>query len=207
MIGKLRGVVDAVGEAHAVIDVNGVGYEVSCSARTLRALKPGEEASLSIETYVREDAIRLFGFTSEVERSWFRTLQTVQGVGAKVALSVLSVLAPQDLANAIALQNWGAVAEANGVGKKLAQRITAELRDKAPALSISGIGASGVAPIPGATAPAGATSADAEAISGLVNLGYQPAQAAQAIAAARRDLGADADTAKLLRRGLKELAR
>ena len=208
MIGKLRGKVDAVGESHAVIDVNGVGYEVSCSARTLRTLKPGEDATLAIETHVREDAIRLFGFTSEVERSWFRTLQTVQGVGAKVALSVLSVLAPQDLANAIALQSWGAVAEANGVGKKLAQRITAELRDKAPALSMAGLVApGGGAPTPGTAATAGANSADAEAISGLVNLGYQPAQAAQAIATARRELGEEADTAKLLRRGLKELAR
>ena len=207
MIGKLRGKVDAVGESHAVIDVNGVGYEVSCSARTLRTLKPGEDATLAIETHVREDAIRLFGFTSEVERSWFRTLQTVQGVGAKVALSVLSVLAPQDLANAIALQSWGAVAEANGVGKKLAQRITAELRDKAPALSMAGLVAPGGAPTPGTAATAGASSADAEAISGLVNLGYQPAQAAQAIATARRELGEEADTAKLLRRGLKELAR
>ena len=208
MIGKLRGKVDAVGESHAVIDVNGVGYEVSCSARTLRTLKPGEDATLAIETHVREDAIRLFGFTSEVERSWFRTLQTVQGVGAKVALSVLSVLAPQDLANAIALQSWGAVAEANGVGKKLAQRITAELRDKAPALSMAGLVApGGGAPTPGTAATAGASSADAEAISGLVNLGYQPAQAAQAIATARRELGEEADTAKLLRRGLKELAR
>ncbi|HRD77468.1 MAG TPA: Holliday junction branch migration protein RuvA [Hyphomicrobiaceae bacterium] len=206
MIGKLRGKVDAVGEAHAVIDVNGVGYEVNCSARTLRSLKPGDDATLSIETHVREDAIRLFGFTSEVERSWFRTLQSVQGVGAKVALSVLSVLSPQDLASAIALQNWGAVAEANGVGKKLAQRITAELRDKAPGLSMLGIGPTAA----GATMPTPmpvASHAVAEAISGLVNLGYQPAQAAQAVAAAQRDLGEEADTAKLLRRGLKELAR
>ena len=98
MIGKLKGMVDAVGEAHVIIDVNGVGYEVQASARTLRALQLGEEVSLAIETHVREDAIRLFGFASEVERAWFRTLQTIQGVGAKVALAVLGTLSPQDLA-------------------------------------------------------------------------------------------------------------
>ena len=97
MIGRLKGIVDAVGEAHAIIDVNGVGYEVQASARTLRTLQAGEPVSLAIETHVREDAIRLFGFTSEVERAWFRTLQTIQGVGAKVALAVLGTLSPQDL--------------------------------------------------------------------------------------------------------------
>src|SRR6478735_2275194 len=109
MIGKLKGVVDAVGEAHVIIDVNGVGYEVAASARTLRTLSIGQEVSLAIETHVREDAIRLFGFTSEVERAWFRTLQTIQGVGAKVALAVLGTLSPQDLSHAIALANWAAV--------------------------------------------------------------------------------------------------
>ena len=139
MIGKLKGIVDAVGEGHAIVDVNGVGYEVQASARTLRALKAGEAASLAIETHVREDAIRLYGFTSEVERAWFRILQTIQGVGAKVALAVLGTLSPNDLANAIALQNWAAVEQSPGVGKKLAQRIVAELRDKAPALSVAGL--------------------------------------------------------------------
>ncbi len=135
MIGKLRGKVDAVGESHAIIDVNGVGYEVQLSARTLRNLKQGEDVSLTIDTHVREDAIRLYGFQSEVERSWFRTLQTVQGVGSKVALGVLGVLSTNDLAQAIALQNWAAVEQAPGVGKKLAQRIVAELKDKAAGLS------------------------------------------------------------------------
>src|SRR5215813_4657266 len=139
MIGRLRGVVDAVGEAHAIVDVNGVGYEVQASARTLRALQLGQEVSLAIETHVREDAIRLYGFTSEVERGWFRTLQTIQGVGAKVALGVLGTLAPQDLASAVALQNWAAVEQAPGVGKKLAQRIVAELKGKAPALPAAGL--------------------------------------------------------------------
>jgi Holliday junction DNA helicase RuvA len=207
MIGKLRGKVDAIGESHLVIDVNGVGYEVQASARTLRNLKIGDEVSLTIDTHVREDAIRLFGFSSEVERSWFRTLQTIQGVGAKVALAVLGILAPHDLANAIALQNWAAVEQAPGVGKKLAQRIVSELKDKAPALAVAGLnvpagtGGGGVIAAP----PEG--NAAAEAISALTNLGYNPAQAAQAVAAAAKELGPDADTAKLIRRGLKELAR
>jgi holliday junction DNA helicase RuvA len=205
MIGKLKGIVDAVGEGHAIIDVNGVGYEVQASVRTLRNMVPGEPVSLAIETHVREDAIRLFGFTSEVERAWFRLLQTIQGVGAKVALAVLGTLSPQDLANAIALQNWAAVEQSPGVGKKLAQRIVAELKDKAPALSVAGLN------VPVATSKGGRAtvedSATAEAISALTNLGYQPAQASQAVAAAMADLGQAADTAKLIRRGLKELAR
>jgi Holliday junction DNA helicase RuvA len=204
MIGKLRGKIDAIGESHAIIDVNGVGYEVQLSARTLRNLKPGEEVSLTIDTHVREDAIRLFGFASEVERSWFRTLQTIQGVGAKVALAVLGTLSPQDLANAIALQNWAAVEQSPGVGKKLAQRIVAELKDKAPALSVAGLNV----PASGRKGQAAAEdSAAAEAISALTNLGYQPAQASQAVAAAIAELGQEADTPKLIRRGLKELAR
>jgi Holliday junction DNA helicase RuvA len=206
MIGKLKGIVDAIGESYAIVDVNGVGYEVQASARTLRNLKLGEAVNFAIETHVREDAIRLYGFASEVERAWFRTLQTIQGVGAKVAPAVLGTLAPQDLANAVALQNWGAVEQSPGVGKKLAQRIVAELKDKAPALSVAGLnvpptalGQGRVTSIPDNTA--------AEAISALTNLGYQPALASQAVAAAMADLGEGADTPKLIRRGLKELAR
>jgi holliday junction DNA helicase RuvA len=206
MIGKLKGLVDVIGEGHIIIDVNGVGYEVQASARTLRALQMGQEASLAIETHVREDAIRLFGFTSEVERAWFRTLQTIQGVGAKVALAVLGTLSPQDLANAIALQNWAAVEQSPGVGKKLAQRIVAELKDKAPALSVAGLNVpAALAGKAGTTPPRG--DAAAEAISALTNLGYQPALASQAVAAAMAELGEAADTPKLIRRGLKELAR
>jgi Holliday junction DNA helicase RuvA len=208
MIGQLKGIVDAIGEAHAIIDVSGVGYEVQLSARTLRNLKLGEPVVLTIDTHVREDAIRLFGFQSEVERSWFRTLQNVQGVGSKVALGVLGVLSTQDLANAIALGNWAAVEQAPGVGKKLAQRIVAELKDKAPALSVAGLN------VPVARAVGGDESAvpaeglaAAEAISALTNLGYNPAQAQAAVAAAMKELGGEADTAKLIRRGLKELAR
>jgi Holliday junction DNA helicase RuvA len=204
MIGKLKGLVDAVGEGHVIVDVNGVGYEVQASSRTLRTLALGQQVSLSIETHVREDAIRLFGFTSELERAWFRTLQTIQGVGSKVALAVLGTLSPQELANAIALQNWAAVEQSQWVGKKLAQRIVAELKDKAPALSVAGLNV----PASGRKGQAAAEdSAAAEAISALTNLGYQPAQASQAVAAAIAELGQEADTPKLIRRGLKELAR
>lgn len=207
MIGKLRSKVDAMGEAIVILDVGGVGYEVQASARTLRALEIGQEATLTIDTHVREDAIKLYGFFTEVERSWFRTLQTIQGVGAKVALAVLGILSPGDLANAIALQNWQAVEQTPGVGKKIAQRIVAELKDKAPGLAIAGVGtgeAGGAADVSGVAVVE--SSAAAEAMSALSNLGYQPSEAARAVAAASKELGADADTAKLIRGGLKELA-
>lgn len=208
MIGKLKGIVDAIGESHAIIDVNGVGYEVQLSVRTLRNLRLQETASLTIDTHVREDAIRLYGFTSEIERSWFRTLQTVQGVGSKVALGVLGVLSTNDLASAIALQNWAAVEQAPGVGKKLAQRIVAELKDKAPALSVAGLDVVAAAKgAPAGDAISGEGLAAAEAISALSNLGYNPGQASAAVAAALKELGAGADTAQLIRRGLKELSR
>jgi holliday junction DNA helicase RuvA len=212
MIGKLKGIVDAIGESHCIIDVNGVGYEVQASARALRAMEIGESATLVIDTHVREDAIRLFGFVSEIERSWFRTLQAVQGVGSKVALAVLGTLSSQDLANAIALGDWATVEQTPGVGKKLALRIVAELKDKAPPLAVAGlhvpaaINGAGKGMSKGAIESAEAHAA-AEAISALTNLGYNPAQASQAIAIAARDLGTEADTAKLIRRGLKELAR
>ncbi len=205
MIGKLRGKVDVIGESFLVIDVNGVGYEVQVSIKALRNIKVGDDITLTIDTHVREDAIRLFGFQSELERSWFRTLQSIQGVGSKVALAVLGVLAPQDLANAIALGNWAAVEEAPGVGKKLALRIVAELKDKAPALSVAGLN------LPASTSGAPSLSpyghAAAEAISALTNLGYAPQQASGAVAVAMKELGDGADTAKLIKRGLKELAR
>jgi Holliday junction DNA helicase RuvA len=208
MIGKLKGIVDAIGESHAIIDVNGVGYEVQLSVRTLHNLRLQETASLTIDTHVREDAIRLYGFTSEIERSWFRTLQTVQGVGSKVALGVLGVLSTNDLANAIALQNWAAVEQAPGVGKKLAQRIVAELKDKAPALSVAGLDVAAAAKgEPAGADVSGEGLAAAEAISALSNLGYNPGQAAAAVAAALKEIGAGADTAQLIRRGLKELSR
>jgi holliday junction DNA helicase RuvA len=207
MIGKLRGLVDAIGESHAIIDVHGVGYEVQCSARALRTMELGHDISLTIETHVREDAIKLYGFVSEVERAWFRTLQSVQGVGAKVALNALGTLSTTEIGNAIALQDAGSIERTPGIGKKLAQRIVLELKDKAPALSVAGLhGPSDGAPGALATSPPVGNAA-AEAISALTNLGYQPPQASAAVAAAMRELGADADTAKLIRRGLKELAR
>jgi holliday junction DNA helicase RuvA len=207
MIGKLRGKVDAIGESFLIIDVNGVGYEVQASSRTLRNLKIGDEVSLTIDTHVREDAIRLFGFQSELERSWFRTLQTIQGVGSKVALAVLGIMGPQDLANAIALGNAAALEETPGVGKKLAQRMVLELKDKAPALSVAGLH------VPAGSAASGLSTAiphghsAAEAISALTNLGYNPSQASAAVAAAMKELGDSAATPALIKRGLRELAR
>lgn len=207
MIGRLKGKVEAIGEQICVIDVGGVGYEVQASARALRDMTLGAEVVLTIDTHVREDAIRLYGFKGEVERTWFRALQNVQGVGAKVALAILGVLGPQELANAIALGNWQAVEQTPGVGKKIAQRIVAELKDKAPALTVAGLDvpAGGKASGNGlATDPQ--DTAVAEAISALSNLGYLPAQASQAVAVAYKELGEAADTAKLIRRGLKELS-
>jgi holliday junction DNA helicase RuvA len=206
MIGKLKGKVDAIGESFLIVDVGGVGYEVQASARTLRNLKVGEDVSLTIDTHVREDAIRLYGFASEVERSWFRTLQGVQGVGSKVALGLLGTLSPSELANAIALADWASVEQAPGIGKKLAQRIVSELKDKAPALSVAGLTIPG-APMNGSKTFPPEDNAAAEAMSALTNLGYQPVQASGAIAVAAKELGEGADTAKLIRRGLKELAR
>lgn len=205
MIGRLKGKVDAIGEAHAIIDVNGVGYEVQVSTRTLRAFNLGDDVVLTIDTHVREDAIRLFGFQSELERSWFRMLQNVQGVGAKVALAVLGILSPTELGHAIALQNSAAVEQTPGVGKKLAQRIVAELKDKTPALAMAGVQAATSDVSPAGGVPQ-ASDASAEALSALTNLGYNPAQASAAIAKAVQEMDGSADTAALIRRGLKELS-
>ncbi len=134
MIGKLKGLVDSFGEDWVILDVGGVGYQVHCSTRTLQTLPAvGEAAVLAIETYVREDMIRLYGFGSDVEREWFRLLMTVQGIGAKVALAILGVLKPGDLATAIAMGDKAQIARAQGVGPKVAARVVAELKDKAPA--------------------------------------------------------------------------
>ena len=205
MIGKLKGTVDEIGEDHAVIDVHGVGYVAFCPARTLGKLSAGEAAVLFIETYVREDMIRLYGFSSQQERDWFRLLQMVQGVGAKVALAVLSTLTSAELANAIALQDKAMVARAPGVGPKVAARIVAELKDKTPALALSEAGPSlGLKQALGEGVAGGAVS---DAVSALVNLGYSRDQAAGAVAAALREAGEGAESAKLIRLGLKELAR
>jgi holliday junction DNA helicase RuvA len=205
MIGKLRGVIDSYGEDFVVVDVNGVGYVVHCSARTLQALPAqGEAVTLSIETHVREDQIRLFGFLSDIEREWFRLLQTVQGVGTRVALSVLSTLKPADLASAIAMRDKGMVARTPGVGPKVAERIVTELKDKAPAYADLD---PAVVRLSGAVDERKAPKPIADAVSALVNLGYGQPQAAAAIAAASRAAGEDADTASLIRLGLKELAK
>jgi Holliday junction DNA helicase RuvA len=205
MIGKLKGVIDSYGEDCVVLDVHGVGYLVHCSARTLQELPPaGEAATLSIETYVREDQIKLFGFLNDLEREWFRLLQTVQGVGAKVALAVLGTLKPADLASAIALRDKAMVARTPGVGPKVAERIVTELKDKAPsyaAIDPALVRLSGAIEDRQAPRPA------ADAVSALVNLGYGQPQAAAAIAAAMRAAGADAEVKTLIRLGLKELAK
>lgn len=205
MIGKLKGVIDSYGEDYVILDVQGVGYQVHCSSRTLQALpQAGEAAALSIETYVREDQIKLFGFRSDLEREWFRLLQTVQGVGARVALAVLSTLTPSELANAIALRDKAAVARTPGVGPKVAERIVSELKDKAPAFaSVDPV----VAQLAGAVADDNAPRAVSDAISALVNLGYGQPQAAAAVATASRSAGEGAETAMLIRLGLKELSK
>jgi Holliday junction DNA helicase RuvA len=205
MIGKLRGVIDTYGEDNIVLDVHGVGYLVHCSARTLQALPPaGEAATLAIETWVREDQIRLYGFATDIEREWFRLLTGVQGVGAKVALNVLSTLRSAELANAIALGDKAAVARTPGVGAKLAQRIVTELKDKAPQFASVD---PAVVRLSGDLAERRAPQPVADAVSALVNLGYGEIQASAAIAAAVRSAGDDATTQALIRLGLKELAR
>ncbi|CCV10968.1 Holliday junction branch migration protein RuvA [Mesorhizobium sp. STM 4661] len=206
MIGKLKGTLDEVDEDFCVVDVHGVGYVAYCSARTLAALPaPGEAVVLLIETYVREDLIRLYGFQSVLEREWFRLLMNnVQGVGAKVALAVLSTMAPADLANAIALRDIAMVSRAPGVGKKVAERIVTELKNKAPAYAGAASGTIGLKQELGeGVAPAPIT----DAVSALVNLGYSRDTAANAVAAALKAAGEGADASKLIRFGLKELAR
>jgi len=205
MIGKLTGMLDSYGEDFIIVDVGGVGYVVHCSARTLQALPaPGDPVVLAIETHVREDQIRLFGFITPVEREWFRLLQTVQGVGTKVALSVLGTLAPADLASAIALRDKAMIARSPGVGQKVAERIVTELKDKAPAYAAVD---PAVIRLSGAIEERRAPQPVADAISALVNLGYGQPQAAAAIAAAAQSAGETTDAASLIRLGLRELAR
>jgi Holliday junction DNA helicase RuvA len=205
MIGKLKGLIESYGQDSVIVDVNGVGYEVHCSARTLQELPGvGQPATLSIETHVREDQIRLFGFVTEIEREWFRLLQTVQGVGTKVALAVLGTLKPSELASAIAMRDKAMVARAPGVGPKVAERIVTELKDKAPAYT-------NVDPalvrLSGALEDKRAPAPVTDAVSALVNLGYAQAHAAAAIAAAARSAGEGAEATTLIRLGLRELAK
>ena len=207
MIGKLKGLVDEVGSDWVIVDVNGVGYLVACSRRTLDALPEiGEAVTLAIETKVSEDAIRLIGFASELEREWFRLLVGVQGVGTRVALGVLGTLTPADLARAIAIEDRKAVAAAPGVGPKVAGRIVTELKDKAPATSdLNAVLDVNVALGVANTADGSASMRDA--VSALVNLGYPQVQAASAISGAAKKLEQGASAEQLIRQGLKELAR
>ena len=204
MIDKLKGILDSIGDDTIIIDVGGVGYEVHCSTRTLTSLPSvGEACSIAIETHVRETEIRLFGFANDMERDWFRLLQSVQGVGAKVALAIQSTLSAGDLASAIALQDKAMVARAPGVGPKVAQRIVTELKDKAPAYSGAAAAEMGLAADIGDGV---ATSAVQDAVSALGNLGYSSQQAAGAVSAALAKAGEDVDSATLIRLGLKELS-
>ena len=205
MIGKLNGIIDEIGEDHCVVDVHGVGYVAYCSVRTLAACPaPARRSTLFIETYVREDMIRLFGFATTLEREWFRLLQSVQGVGAKVALAILSTLTPPDLANAIALQDIAMVSRAPGVGKKVAERIVTELKNKAPAFAGSASGTiglkqelgEGVAPAPGRRCGLGADQSRLFA-----------RRRRQCGRRGAEDGGRGRRSAKLIRLGLKELAR
>jgi holliday junction DNA helicase RuvA len=202
MIGKLKGTIDSTGPDWAMVDVNGVCYFVSCSSKTLAMLGVGEFAEVHTEMLVSQDNIRLVGFVSVMEKEWFKLLQTVQGVGARVALAILSVLSPSEVANAIALQDKAMIGRANGVGKKLAERIVLELKDKAPAYTAADIGLGQVAAELSGERPTAVT----DAVSALVNLGYGQSQAAMAVSVALKKGGDDQPTEKLIRAALKELA-
>jgi Holliday junction DNA helicase RuvA len=204
MIGKLKGLLESVADDKALIDVNGVCYETHCSGRTLTSLPAkGEAVSLFIETYVREDQLKLFGFISESEKQWFLLLMTVQGVGAKVALAILSTLSASELSSAIALQDKAMVGRAPGVGPKVAQRIVSELKGKAP---VGGTIDAGVQGLQEALGEGVATGNVADAVSALTNLGYAQAQASAAVARIIAKEGDDLETEKLIRMGLKELS-
>jgi Holliday junction DNA helicase RuvA len=203
MIAKLKGTVDSIDEGSAVIDVNGVGYLVSASSRTLRDLAVGGPVTLLVETIVREDAIALYGFLETAERDWFRILTTVQGVGARVGLSILSTLSPDEIARAIAAGDKSSLSRPAGVGPKLAARLATELKDKAAAF--------GVAPAPARAAdvtsigPTGSINEDA--VSALVNLGYRRVEAFGAVARVSQRLGEGAALDAIIKAGLQELAR
>ena len=202
MIGKLTGRVDSVGTDHAIIDVGGVGYVVHCPSSTLSRLAAGATASLAVETKVSDEAIRLYGFLAHDEREWFRLLQTVQGVGARVALSIISALKISELERAIVLGDKAVVGRAQGVGPKLATRIVTELKDKAPAMALqrgapAGEGAGIRAPRP----------AEADAIAALVKLGYSQMTAVESVARAGSTLGEAAALDALIRESLRQLAR
>ncbi len=202
MIAKLTGTLDSVGADWAMVDVGGVGYRLACSARTLRNLAAvGEPVSFVVETRFRDDRFVLYGFSEAAESEWFGQLQSVQGVGAKVALALLSAFSVDDMRNAIAAQDMTLMTRAEGVGRKLAQRIVAELKDKVGEMPAAR--AATVAEL-GAAAAAGPA---ADAVSALVNLGYRRAEAFGAIAAAAQSMGGEAGLDALIRGGLRELSR
>ncbi|HEX9932732.1 MAG TPA: Holliday junction branch migration protein RuvA [Allosphingosinicella sp.] len=200
MIAKLKGLLDGFGADFAIVDVNGVGYLVSASTRTLSALGAiGSEVLLHTEMLVSEDSIRLVGFSSAEERDWFRLLTSVQGVGNKVALGILSAMPADELHRAIASGDHRMVSRAQGVGPKLAQRIVNELKDKAGGIVLGSGGAPGLAPRPGGLG--------ADAVSALLNLGFRPAEASSAVAQAETELGPEATLDALVRTALKKAAR
>ncbi len=219
MIGRIAGRIDYKAEDHVLIDVRGVGYVVYCSDRTLAALPgPGEATALFTDLLVREDLLQLFGFPTLVEKEWHRLLMSVQGIGAKASLAILGALGPDAVSRAIALGDWNAIKVAKGVGPKTAQRVVNELKDKAPTVMAMGAGrvaAPGaddaviepVTPAPQSVAApvASNSSAQAEALSALGNLGYAPGEAASAVAQAAGE-APEADTAALIRAALKLLA-
>ena len=200
MIGKLTGIVDSITEDAVILDVGGVGYLVQCPATTLSRLAAGAHVSLMIEMKVSDDAIRLYGFASAEEREWFRLLQTVQNVGSKVALSVLSTLSPRELQRALALSDKAMIGRAPGVGPKLALRIATELKDKAPAMMLRGDDDMHT-PVSAPRGPA------ADAVAALLKLGYSEGQAAEAVARATGDLGDDAEAGALIRDALRGMGR
>jgi Holliday junction DNA helicase RuvA len=206
MIGKLTGRVDFLGTDHAIIDVGGVGYVVQCASSTLSRLTLGAAATLWVETKMSEEAIRLYGFLAGDEREWFRLLQSVQGVGARVALSILSALRIAELERAIVLGDKSVVGRAQGVGPKLATRIVTELKDKAPALALQRSAETGER-VGGLQEP---HPVESDAIAALMKLGYSQMAAAEAIARASQNIGPNADALPLdvlLRESLRQLAR
>jgi Holliday junction DNA helicase RuvA len=207
MIAKLSGILDSVGPEGAVIDVGGVGYLAFCSTRTLGLMPPsGGAVRLLVETHVREDHIHLYGFADAAERDWFRLLTTVQGVGARLALAILSAVAPEGLTLAIVAQDKAVLARADGVGPRLAARIVNELRDKVGGLGAALAATPSAASLAGA-APSGVDRAIAEAVSALENLKIGRAEAYGAITAAARRLGDDVAVEALVTAGLRELGK
>lgn len=205
MIAKLTGLIDQKGEGWAIIDVSGVGYLVFCSSRTLGLLEIGDVASLVIETHVREDHIHLYGFLENTECVWFRLLTTVQGVGAKVALGILSVINDDELFQAIAAADKATITRAPGVGPKLAARLLTELKDKVAAISI-GQGLGSVSSSIQTSANGIVTGVMSEAVSALVNLGYSASHSLTAVSVASEKLDEGVELQDLIRAALSELA-